>query len=91
MELVPKAQVIKDARGIIKMVVDPWTEEIKGIHIVSPLAAEMIHEAVLIVKNRLKLDDITDTTHVFPTLSEAIKKVAHAFKRDVSTMSCCID
>ncbi len=91
MELVPKAQVTKDTRGIIKMVVDPRTEQIVGVHIVSPLAAEMIHEAALAVKFKLKLDDITDTTHVFPTMSEAIKKAAHAFKRDVSSMSCCIE
>jgi len=91
MELVPKAQVIKDTRGIIKMVVNPGTEQIVGVHIVSPLAAEMIHEATLVVKFKLRLDDITDTTHVFPTMSEAIKKVAHAFKRDVSSMSCCIE
>ena len=91
MELVPKAQTVKDTRGIIKMVIDPRNEQIVGVHIVSPLAADIIHEATLAVKFNLKLDDITDTTHVFPTMSEAIKKVAHAFKRDITSMSCCIE
>ena len=37
------------------------------------------------------LDDIIDTVHVFPTLSEGIKRVAQAFTRDISVMSCCVE
>jgi mercuric reductase len=90
-DLVPKAQVVKDTRGAIKMTVNPKTGVIMGVQICAPLAADMIHEATLAVKFKLTVDDLIDTTHVFPTLSEAIKKVAHAFKRDVSTMACCIE
>ena len=39
----------------------------------------------------LTIDDIIETTHVFPTLSEGIKKACQAFYRDVSKMSCCIE
>ena len=49
----------------------------------------MIHEAVLAVKHQLTTDDIIDTVHVFPTMSEAVKLVATAFKQDVSKLSCC--
>jgi len=91
MELVPKAQAVRDTRGIVKMVIDPSTERIVGVHIVSPLAAEMIHEATLIVRFALTLDDVIATTHVFPTLSEGIKRAAQSFKRDISSMSCCIE
>ncbi|HDQ06219.1 MAG TPA: mercury(II) reductase [Candidatus Bathyarchaeota archaeon] len=89
MSLVPKAQVINDIRGIIKMGIDPRTLKIVGVHIVSPLAADMIHEATLAVKFGLTIDDIIDTVHVFPTLSEATKLVATAFRKDVSKLSCC--
>jgi len=91
MSLVPKAHVVNDTRGVIKMVIDPNTLKIVGVHIVSPLAAEMIHEATLAVKFGLTIDDIIDTVHVFPTMSEAIKLVAQSFRKDISKLSCCVE
>ena len=91
MALVPKAAVIKDIRGFIKMTIDDATERVLGVHILAPLAADMIHEGVLTVKYKLTLNDIIDTVHVFPTMSEAIKLVAQSFKRDIRKMSCCAD
>lgn len=91
MALVPKAQVLNDPMGVIKMVIDPKTLRIVGVHIVSPFAAEMIHEATLVVKFGLTIDDIIDTVHVFPTMSEAIKLVAQSFRKDVSKLSCCVE
>ena len=43
------------------------------------------------VKFGLTVDDIIDTLHVSPTMSEGIKRAAQAFTRDVSVMSCCIE
>jgi mercuric reductase len=43
MELVPKAQAIKDTRGAIKFVIDNKTQEILGVHILAPNAADLIH------------------------------------------------
>jgi mercuric reductase len=87
---IPKAQAVKETRGLIKMVVHPETSVILGVHIVAPMAADLIHEATLAVKFGLTVDDIIDTVHVFPTLSEGIKLAAQAFTRDISVMSCCI-
>jgi mercuric reductase len=91
MSLVAKAQVINDMRGVIKMVVDPNTLKVVGVHIVSPLAAEMIHEATIAVKFGLTINEIIDTVHVFPTLSEAIKLVAQSFYKDIRKLSCCVE
>ncbi len=88
---VPKAKVIKETRGLVKMVIHPETKVIVGVHMVAPMAADIIHEAALAVKFRLTIDDIIDTVHVFPTVSEAIKLVAQSFKRDISRMSCCVE
>jgi mercuric reductase len=87
---IPKAKAIKETRGLIKMVIHPETSKILGVHIVAPHAADLIHEATLAVKFGLTVDDIIDTVHVFPTLSEGIKLAAQAFTRDISVMSCCI-
>jgi mercuric reductase len=88
---VPKAKVVHEERGLIKMVVHPKIGRIFGVHILAELAADMIHEAVLAVKYKLSIDDIIDTVHVFPTMTEAIKLVATAFKKDVSKLSCCAE
>ena len=91
MDSVPKAGAVKENRGVFKMAIHPETSQILGVHIVSPYAADLIHEATLAVKFGLTVDDIIDTLHVFPTLSEGIKRVAQAFTRDVSVMACCVE
>ena len=60
-------------------------------NIVSPNATDLSHEATLALKFGLTIDDIIHTVHVFPTLSEGIKRVAQASTRDISTMSCCVE
>ena len=90
-EMVPRAEAMKKTRGVFKMVIHPENSKILGVHIVAPHAAELIHEATLAVKFGLTIDDIIDTVHVFPTLSEGIKRVAQAFTRDISQMSCCVE
>jgi mercuric reductase len=91
MDAVPKADVVKETRGVFKMVIHPSNSKVLGVHIVSPHAADLIHEATLAVKFGLTVDDIIDTVHVFPTLSEGIKRVAQAFTRDVTAMACCVE
>ncbi len=91
MDAVPKAAAIKETRGLFKMVIHPQSTKVLGVHIVAPNAADLIHEATLAVKFGLTVDDIIDTVHVFPTLSEGIKRAAQAFRRDVSRMSCCVE
>jgi mercuric reductase len=88
---VPKARSVNDIKGLVKMVIIPDSGRIVGVHIISSLAADMIHEATLAVKLGLTIDDIIDTVHVFPTHSEAIKLVAQAFRRDILNMSCCVE
>ncbi len=89
MEVVPKAQIVGDTRGVIKMAIDPRTKRIVGVQIVSALAADLIHEAALAIKYNMTIDDIIDLVHVFPTQSEALKLAAQAFYRDVTKLSCC--
>lgn len=90
-ELVPKALLAKDTRGLVKMVIDAKTERILGVHILASLAADMIHEGVFAVKYGMTIDDIIDTVHVFPTMTEAVKLAAQSFRKDISKMSCCAE
>lgn len=88
-EAVPKAHIVKDTRGLIKMVIDNKTRRILGIHILAPRAGDLIATAMMIVKNKMTIDDVIETLPMFPTLSEAIKIVAQSFDHDLSTLSCC--
>ncbi len=91
MEDVPKALIVGKTKGLVKMVIHPQTQQILGVHILSDLAADIIHEATLAVKQKLTIDDIIDTVHVFPTMSESIKLVATSFRKNVKKLSCCVE
>ncbi|WP_022661097.1 mercury(II) reductase [Paucidesulfovibrio longus] len=91
LDRVPRAVAVRDTRGLLKMVAHHETGQVMGVHLLAPNASEMIHEAVLAVKHGLSVDDLIDTVHVFPTYSEAIKIAAQAFRRNISTMSCCVE
>jgi len=88
---VPRAKAVKNTEGLVQVVKHHETDEIVGVHMVGPRAADMIMEATLAVKFGLTVDDIIDTVHPFPTFSEAFKQACQAFRRDTSKMSCCIE
>ena len=88
---VPKARAVEDTRGFLQVAIHHETDEIVGVHMVAPRAADMIPEATLAVKFGLAVDDIIDTVHPFPTFSEAFKYACQMFRRDTSTMSCCVE
>jgi mercuric reductase len=71
-----KAQIINDTRGAIKVVAEEGSQRILGVHLLAPQAADLLHEGVMIVKNSMTAEDVIDTLHVFPTLSDAFKMAA---------------
>lgn len=88
---VEKALAIKDTRGLIRMVLDHRNRQVLGVQIVGPMAADIITTATYAIRNKMTIDDIKDTVHVFPTLSEAIKKVAQSFDQNLDDMACCVE
>lgn len=69
-----------EPEGLTKLVLDP-RGRIAGAHVVGPRAGETIHEAVLAVRHRLKLSDLSGMIHVYPTYPESLKRAADAFLR----------
>ena len=90
MKDIAKAKILGETRGLIKMVADRGTRRILGVQMLGENAAEVINEAALAMKAGMTVDDIIDTVHVFPTMSEALRIVALAFYKDVSKLSCCV-
>ncbi|HET7231335.1 MAG TPA: mercuric reductase [Longimicrobium sp.] len=69
-----------EPEGLTKIIVDP-KGRIAGAHVVGPRAGETIHEAVLAVRQRLKLSDLSGMIHVYPTYPESLKRTADAYLR----------
>jgi len=87
---IPKARILRRTEGLIKMGVHPQTRQIVGVHILAPQAAELIAQAMMLLKHRMTIDDVVESLPMFPTLAEAIKLVALSFTKDISKLSCCI-
>ncbi len=89
LEHVARSLAARDTRGFVKLVADAATRQILGAHILAAEAGEMITEAVLAIKYRLTIEDLTSAFHPYLTLSEGIKLAAQAFTKDVAKLSCC--
>lgn len=87
---VPKAIIMRQTEGMIKMAIHPETRVIMGVHILGPQAGELIAQAMMLIKNKNTIDDVVNSLPMFPTLSEAIKIVALSFTKDISKLSCCV-
>ncbi|MBI3994807.1 MAG: NAD(P)/FAD-dependent oxidoreductase, partial [Nitrospirae bacterium] len=88
---VPKAAAIYQTKGLVKMVIEKETKRIVGVQLAANRGADIIHEAALAVKYRLTVQDLIQTIHVYPTMSEAIRMAAQMFTKDVSKLSCCAE
>ncbi len=69
------------ARGFVKVLVAPGSDRILGATIVGHGAGEMIQEFVLAMRHGLGLGKLLATIHVYPTMSEANKYAAGAWKQ----------
>lgn len=71
-----KAVASNQPEGFVKMLVDPKYGEILGAHIVGADATEMIAEYGLAMKLEATAEEIHNTIHAHPTLSEAVMEAA---------------
>ena len=73
-----RARALGDTTGMVKFLADAATDEILGVHIVGPMASELIAEAVVAMEFRASSEDIARICHAHPSLSEATKEAALA-------------
>jgi dihydrolipoamide dehydrogenase len=73
-----RARALGDTTGMVKVLADATTDEILGVHIVGPMASELIAEAVVAMEFRASAEDIGRICHAHPSLSEATKEAALA-------------
>ena len=73
-----RARAMGDTTGFVKMLADAKTDELLGVHIIGPMASELIAEAVVAMEFRASSEDIARICHAHPSLSEATKEAALA-------------
>ncbi|WP_367068350.1 dihydrolipoyl dehydrogenase [Oryzisolibacter sp. LB2S] len=73
-----RARALGDTTGFVKFLADAATDEILGVHIVGPMASELISEAVVAMEFKASAEDIARICHAHPSLSEATKEAALA-------------
>ncbi len=76
-----RARALGDTSGMVKFLADAATDEILGVHIVGPMASELISEAVVAMEFRASSEDIARICHAHPSLSEATKEAALAVEK----------
>jgi dihydrolipoamide dehydrogenase len=69
-----RARASMDTDGTVKVLAHQSTDEILGVHIIGPRAADMIGEAVVAMEYRASAEDIGRMSHAHPTFSEALKE-----------------
>jgi dihydrolipoamide dehydrogenase len=73
-----RAKGMQQTAGLVKLIADREHDDVLGVHIVGPLAGELIAEAVLAMEFQASAEDIQRTIHAHPTLSEAVHEAALA-------------
>lgn len=73
-----RAKASNEKDGFIKVLADKATDEILGVHMIAPRAADLIAEAVLAMEFRASAEDVGRTSHAHPTYAEAFKEACLA-------------
>jgi dihydrolipoamide dehydrogenase len=73
-----RARAMEAGSGMAKVISAKDDDEVLGIHIIGPMAGELISEAVLAMEYSASTEDIQRTIHAHPTLAEALHEAALA-------------
>jgi len=73
---VAKAHVMGDRQGGILLCADADSGRLLGVELLAPRAADIIHEATLALRCGLSVDELAETVHVYPTISDGLRLAA---------------
>ena len=73
-----RAKAMEQTSGMVKILSSVEDDQILGVHIIGPMAGELIGELVLAMEFQASTEDIQRTVHAHPSLSEAIHEASLA-------------
>jgi dihydrolipoamide dehydrogenase len=83
-----RAKAMESTAGFTRIVADADSDRVLGVHIIGPMAGELIAEACLALEYQASCEDLQRTMHAHPTLSEAVHEAALAAdKRAIDTIN----
>jgi hypothetical protein len=71
-----RARALGDTRGLVKILADRKTDRILGMHVIGPMASELISEGVVAMEFGAASEDLARICHAHPSLSEVTKEAA---------------
>ena len=81
-----KALILYGGEGLVKIIAGAEDGEILGMHIIGPRATDLIAEGALAIAGEMTLDELIDTIHSHPTVTEPMREAAlTAEKRAIHT------
>ncbi len=80
-----RALTLEKQEGMIKVIADK-KDKVIGAHIIAPYASEFISELSLAISKGLRVQDISSSIHIHPTLSEAVMESAMKVKKEAIHM-----
>lgn len=85
-ETLDRAITERNAKGVVKILCDPRGRTL-GAHILGPQAGTLIHEVVLAIARGIRIGHLSQMVHVYPTLSEGIRRAADLYYQDLFATS----
>lgn len=73
-----RAMILRQETGLVKVLIGEKYGEVLGVHMYGPMATELIQEAALAMKMEATADEIIDTIHAHPTVSECLHEAVLA-------------
>lgn len=70
--VVAKAQILGTTEGMVKVVSDAKYDELLGVHLIGPHATELISEACVALQMESTVEELINTMHAHPTVSESM-------------------
>jgi dihydrolipoamide dehydrogenase len=76
-----RARATGESDGLVKVIADAGSDRLLGVHVVGPLAGELVQEAVVAMAFAASAEDIARTCHAHPAMSEALREAALAVEQ----------
>lgn len=89
LDVVPRALVNRDTRGLSKVVAEEGGGRVLGVHILAENAGDVILAGINAVKKKMTVQELAETWTPYLTMAEGLKLTAQTFTRDVDKLSCC--
>jgi mercuric reductase len=89
LHLLPRAIVQQSTGGFVTLIRDKTDDRIVGACVLAEEGGELVMEASLAVRYKIKARELAAMFHPYLTWNEAWKLAALGFNKDVKTLSCC--